>query len=111
MKEQLAEQNLLRFEVALKPLASFEGNEHHNKYHDNPNGIFFSLTDYLELVDYTGRLIHRHKRGAISENQPPILQRIGIDSKTWLKNSTAFESLYYSKFAKAKCKPAQAQAG
>ena len=111
VKEQVSEQSLLRFEVALKPLASFEGNEHHHKYHDNPNGIFFSLKDYLELVDYTGRVIQPNKRGAISETLPPILQRIGIDSKTWLKNSTAFESIYHSKFAKAKRKPAQAQAG
>ena len=52
-KEQIAEQNLIRFAVDLKPLAQFEGNE---KNYDQ-QGILFSLADYLELVDYTGRII------------------------------------------------------
>ena len=110
-KEQIAEQNLLRFDLALKPLARFEGNEQQNKYPKNPNGLYFSIKDYLELVDYTGRIIHPNKRGAISDKQPPILQRLGIDSSTWLKNSTAFESVYPSKFNNVKFKQAQAQAG
>jgi putative transposase len=31
------------------------------------------------LLDWTGRELHRDKRGAIPENLAPILDRLGID--------------------------------
>jgi hypothetical protein len=34
-------------------------------------GILFSLKDYLQLVDTTGRMIRADKRGAIPINLPP----------------------------------------
>ena len=71
----------------------------------------YSLTDYLELVDYTGRIIRPDKRGAIPINLPPILKRIDIDLSIWLKNSTEFESVYHAKFGKRKCRQPLAQAG
>ncbi len=37
------------------------------------------LADYIEFVDWTGRQIRTDKRGAISENAPPILARLGIE--------------------------------
>lgn len=63
----------------LKPLAKFEGNEKNI----DQQGILFSLTDYLELVDYTGRIIRPDKRGATPITLPPILKRIDIDLSTW----------------------------
>jgi len=46
----------------------------------------FSLrfSDYLELVDWTGRQLREGKRGSISEGLPPILDRLQIDPKRWL---------------------------
>ena len=56
------------------------------------------LTDYLELVDYTGRAIVPNKRGAIPINTPPILQRLCLDRKTWLEGAINFEKHYRSRF-------------
>jgi hypothetical protein len=40
----------------------------------------FSLKDYLEFVDWAGRSIRHGKKGSISENQPPILQRLHMNA-------------------------------
>jgi REP element-mobilizing transposase RayT len=44
------------------------------------NGIPFKLKDYLELVDWGGREIKRHKRGYIPAHAPPILTRLRMDA-------------------------------
>ena len=87
---------LNQFMLPLKPLLSFEGNVSLQPQ----QGIFFSLTEYLELVDHTGRILRDDKRGAIALHLPPILERLGIDQKTWLDNATAFEKVYKKRFAK-----------
>ena len=89
---------LNHFDFTFKPLLPFEGNVTLKEQH----GILFSLNDYLELVDYTGRILRDDKRGAIALHLPPILERLGIDRKTWLNNATAFEQIYNNRFAK-KC--------
>ena len=53
----------------------------------NPASIPFSLNDYLALADWAGRQ-HRHdKRGAISDDQPPILQRLGMSEAEFVTMS------------------------
>ncbi len=47
--------------------------------------IDFTLSDYLQLVDETGRVIRDDKRGAISENIAPILSRLQLNPHAWLK--------------------------
>ena len=47
--------------------------------------IPFALSSYLELVDWTGRIVRQDKRGSIPSNTPPILQRLSIDPDEWLK--------------------------
>ena len=42
--------------------------------------IAFNLKDYLELVDWGGREIKRHKRGYIPASAPPILMRLRMDA-------------------------------
>jgi hypothetical protein len=37
------------------------------------------LSDYLELVDWSGRAIRSDKRGYIPESAPPILSRLGVE--------------------------------
>ena len=61
-------------------------------------GILFSTEDYIQLVDYTGRIIRPDKRGAIPSHYPPILQRLNLDQKEWLDCSTKFEQLFYCRF-------------
>jgi REP element-mobilizing transposase RayT len=50
------------------------------------NAIGFALLDYLELVDWAGRAIRVNKRGAIPEQAPPILQRIGLEPGRYLEH-------------------------
>jgi len=86
----------LRIRAALKGeqpcnLLPFIGNERDNQ----PNGIVFSLTDYLQLVDDTGRIIRNDKRGYISENSAKILTRLNIPHDNWLKLTTKFGKLFH----------------
>jgi len=59
-----------------------------------PRGLAFNLTDYLELVDWTGRGIRDDKPGAISESASPILQRLNIAPTHWIELTTSFESRF-----------------
>jgi len=44
-------------------------------------GIPFSLKDYLELVDWSGREIKKQKPGYIPASTPPILRRLQMDTE------------------------------
>ena len=44
----------------------------------------FTLTDYLELVDTTGRCCVAGKRGFIGETVPRLLTALHLDTDTWL---------------------------
>jgi len=55
-------------------------------------GLPFKLTDYLELVDWSGRVIREDKKGAIPEDTPDILQRLDIDTRNWTYLTKNFES-------------------
>jgi len=48
--------------------------------------IPFSLADYLELVDWTGRAIRDDKRGHIPNDLPPMLRRLAIASEYWVRH-------------------------
>jgi REP element-mobilizing transposase RayT len=41
------------------------------------------LDDYLQLVDWTGRMTRSDKRGVIADCLPPILLRLRIDPDAW----------------------------
>ena len=86
----------LRVKAALKGkqpgnLLPFIGNERLNQ----PKGINFSLEDYLELVDETGRIIRDDKRGSISGNCEKILMRLNISSDNWVKLTSDFGQLFH----------------
>lgn len=57
-------------------------------------GVSLVSQDYLELVDWSGRIIREGKRGAIASNLPPILDRLDIEPKHWLFLVTRFESQF-----------------
>ncbi|GLS26529.1 transposase [Marinibactrum halimedae] len=59
-----------------------------------PEGLPFKLTEYLELVDWTGRHLRSDKPGAIDSKLPLILNRLGIDIKHWLYMTQHFESRF-----------------
>eukprot|EP00918_Siedleckia_nematoides_P075092 GHVU01164223.1.p1 GENE.GHVU01164223.1~~GHVU01164223.1.p1 ORF type:complete len:325 (+),score=10.52 GHVU01164223.1:123-1097(+) len=95
IKEQKEQGYLLHFNTRLKPLAKMEG----NIKEEVQNGVLFAHNDYLELVDYTGRIINPKKRGSISDKTPPILERLGIDLTEWAENTQEFEKRYRSRFS------------
>jgi REP element-mobilizing transposase RayT len=63
-----------------------------NPRHDMPKGLSFNLTDYLELVDWTGRIIREGKPGYIPQDLPPILDRLQFDPQHWCYLAKHFES-------------------
>jgi hypothetical protein len=96
IQQQISQQCLRSFTLSLKALAHFEGNSNVHKQ----TGILYSLNDYLQLVDYTGRAIRSDKRGAISAQLPPILQRLNLTQQQWLNHATQFEQRFYQTFGK-----------
>lgn len=46
--------------------------------------IDFTLSDYLKLIDSTGRILREDKSGRILEHHKPILDRLNLSPKGWL---------------------------
>jgi len=61
---------------------------------DGLEGLPFHLADWLDLVNGTGRAVRDDKRGAIAEDLPPILERIGITPAAWLELAKDFETTF-----------------
>jgi len=47
-------------------------------------GIPYSLKDYFELADWTGRVIREDKRGSIPDKEPKVISKLGIDKDMWM---------------------------
>jgi hypothetical protein len=62
-----------------------------NHRQDMPKSIAYSLIDYCELVDCTGRCIRDDKAGYVKQHHSPILAPLGLDSEQWLTLTTEFE--------------------
>jgi hypothetical protein len=62
-----------------------------NPRQDMPQGIAFSLQDYCELVDTTGRIIRANKAGIIDSAHSPILSRLGLSEEQCITLTTKFE--------------------
>jgi len=56
-------------------------------------GIDFSLLDYLELVDWSGRILREDKRGAIASHHQ-LLSKLGLDEATWITLASRFGKDY-----------------
>ena len=55
-----------------------------SQYHDKPiTTLPFHLKDYIELVDWTGRIARKDKRGHISLTEPKILKTLSLSSRDW----------------------------
>jgi len=90
----IAESNINRIQPAkLMPFA-------HRNTVKQAISLPFSLIDYLELVDWTGRIIRQDKRGYIKQSTPPILERLSVDNKDWLLTSSQFENIFNKRFNK-----------
>ena len=62
-----------------------------NPRNEIPQGLPFNRTDYIELVDWTGRIIRHDKKAAIPSPLPPILQRLKQGRENWLYITQHFE--------------------
>ena len=82
--------------MPLKPLAKFEG----DIKNEEQSGILFNAVDYIELVDYTGRIVKEGKRSAINQLTPPILKRLTLNTNEWLARPCAFEENHHRIFSK-----------
>ncbi len=51
----------------------------------NKDCVFMTLTQYLELLDRTGRQLRPGKRGSIPKSAPPILDRLNLSAELWLQ--------------------------
>ena len=54
-------------------------------------GIPFDEIDYFELADWTGRAVHPKKKGAIPEELPTLLTRLGLSKERWIETVVGYE--------------------
>ncbi len=66
----------------------------HITENDKTNVIDFTLTDYLQLIDTTGRILREDKRGAIPSNLIPILARLHLNANEWLNLVTKLQNQF-----------------
>ena len=77
-------------ELPSAQLMPFSGSSHVSIHTALP----FTREDYFALVDQTGRAIREDKKGYISAEQQPLLERLGIDSDNWIDQVRDFGKLY-----------------
>jgi REP element-mobilizing transposase RayT len=46
--------------------------------------IDYKLSDYIQLVESTGKIIREDKRGTIPQDLAPLLTRLDLNPKTWI---------------------------
>lgn len=90
IEEQLIGGCLQAFNLQLKPLMKFSG----GASKQTESAIAIRFADYLELLDYTGRVLHDDKFGVIPSHLKTVFNRIQISPKSWLANATQFEALF-----------------
>jgi REP element-mobilizing transposase RayT len=100
IRSQRQRGDLLDFKSPLKPLLHFEN----GLLNQAQAGVLFAFQDYLELVDWTGRIIRNDKRGSIDTESPPILRRLDISPEQWRLNTTRFEAIHTRRFSRLKWK-------
>ena len=61
---------------------------------NDSENICFTLLDYLELVDWTGRIIREDKRGYIKDEVPTLVEQLELDEKRWLQWTQYFDEKF-----------------
>jgi len=95
--DQFKKGGLLSFNVKPKPLLSFsEG------IVDGPDiALPYVFREYLDLVEWTGRVIRDDKRGFIAPTLPSMLAKLELSIDRWVTNTTRFEAIHASRFNRA----------
>jgi len=55
-----------------------------------PWAVPFGWHDYAELVDWTGRLVHPHKKGCMAQGSPALLARLGVEAEAFIAMASTF---------------------
>ncbi|MDJ0916368.1 MAG: hypothetical protein QNJ05_01310 [Woeseiaceae bacterium] len=84
-------EELLHKKVAIKCLASFADD---SSIESTDTGLPIRLSDYLQLVDVSGRQMCEGKLGRINPTLAPILDRLGLNNDEWLTATKKFRSHY-----------------
>ncbi len=63
--------------------------------------ITFSLAEYIELVKWSGQLLHPRKRGHLAKDNPTLLRQLKIAPKLWQRLTLYFEKGYFGQGGKA----------
>jgi hypothetical protein len=66
------------------------------------------VDEYLKLVDITGRMIAKGKKGAIPPELAPILQRLDLTVEDWLATVTGWRSMLGSALGHASSRSLEA---
>ncbi len=93
VRSQIDSGSLRVFSLDIKPLALLAG-EPRPPNDSVTSSLPISYTEYLQLVDWSGRIRRMGKHGAIPEKALPILDRLSITASTWLSYTRKFEELY-----------------
>lgn len=94
IRSQFETGDLQAFDIPLKPLLHFVGPLSMSKQ----PGVPYGYRDYLELVDWTGRLTRHDKPGRIDAALPDILSRIAISPEQWMLNCSQFRAIHGTRF-------------
>jgi hypothetical protein len=95
LSERVDKQQELKREQSLNGLPEarlmpFDGGSHT----DIHTALPFTREDYFQLVDITGRMIRDDKRGAILDDIPSVVSRLGIEPDHWVEHIKNFGKSY-----------------
>jgi len=77
----------------IKPLLlPFTGDTHQKNNHEH---IPYNFTEYIQLVDWTGRQIRAGRPGYLKNDIPPIFAQLKMNTAAWLHNCTHLEQTYH----------------
>lgn len=100
MADSLKESNFTSIQERIKQYKIFQKQPHHKNSEitlsQQPKQLLkfgcsvdkytlpFTLFDYLELADFSSRLITPNKRGSVKIIQPALLTQLNIEIETWI---------------------------
>ncbi|MEM7765590.1 MAG: hypothetical protein AAF290_16105 [Pseudomonadota bacterium] len=80
--------------TTLKPLLKFQSESDAREENSPAVALPMTLTDYIELVDATGRVAIQGKRGSIADSVEPILKRLSSDTERFVSATIQFKNHY-----------------
>lgn len=91
IRKMTHEGELNHFATPLRPLMAFASKRERrtSSGRDPRKELPIQETDYLTLVDATGRVLRQGKRGRIPATLDPLLIRLGVKVDTWIEETTA----------------------